>query len=74
MITGAGPEITYVRPKVEEKLTPSVAVMLTGKVPLALGVPETRPVVLIFSPGGRTPLLRENKINGLMPPVATEVL
>ena len=74
MNIGAAVEITYVTAKVEEKLTLSVAVMLTGKVPIVLGVPETRPVVFKTSPGGRAPLLRENKIDGLISLVATETL
>ena len=74
MNIGAEVEITYVTAKVKEKLTLSVAVILTGKVPIVLGVPETRPVVFKTSPGGRAPLLRENKIDGLISLVATETL
>ena len=62
------------RAKVEEKLTLSVAVMLTGKVPLVVGVPATSPVGLRSSPGGSTPSLRENRIDGLIPLVATDAL
>jgi hypothetical protein len=74
MNTCARVEITYVTTKVEEKLRLSVAVMLTGKVPAALGVPVTRPVVPNTSPGGRTLSLRENRISGLIPLVAIEAL
>jgi len=74
MNIGAEVEIAYVTAKVKEKLTLSVAVILTGKVPIVLGVPETRPVVFKTSPGGRVPLLRENRINELIPLVATEAL
>ena len=52
----------------------SVALMETGKVPELLAAPVISPVVLIDNPGGSTPPLSENIIEGLISGVATDWL
>jgi hypothetical protein len=70
--TGAGREMINVSPKVEEKLMLSVASMETGKVPELSADPVISPAVFIENPGGSTPPLSENLIDGSIPGVATD--
>jgi hypothetical protein len=50
----------------------SVAVMVMGKVPISLGVPDISPVVLLsVTPAGKTPEVIANVIGALPPSVKT---
>jgi hypothetical protein len=52
--------------------SPSVAVIVTGKVPNSVGVPDISPVVLFRdTPAGRTPAVSANVIGDLPPSVET---
>jgi hypothetical protein len=52
--------------------SPSVAVIVTGKVPNSFGVPDISPVVLFRdTPAGRTPAVSANVIGDLPPSVET---
>ena len=52
--------------------SPSVAVIVTGKVPNSVGVPDISPVVLLSdTPAGRTPAVSANVIGDLPPSVET---